>query len=351
MKIITVPRFGGPEVLTYQDAPSPPLGPKEARVRVELSGVSFGDTILRAGKASALRLPYVPGTEVAGVVTEIGPNVRDVAVGMRVAAPLFTAGRLCGGYASEVVFEAERLVPLPNDTSFEAAVALQVQGLSAQLLLDHMNVNAQSVLVHAGAGGVGSLLIQLAKVRGARRVLATASTPEKRALTLELGADVAIDYTQDVWPEQVLAATGGLGADLIIDSVGGTVRKQSFEALATGGTLVLFGYSAEVASGTATGAGDGIDPATLRALIFKRQSLSGFLWTSYEDPKLAPRTMLNLFELARRGALRIVSGGTFSLERAADAHRALEARATMGKVFLRPEASSHPLAEGEAYRE
>jgi NADPH2:quinone reductase len=342
MKIVTVSRFGGPEVLTYEDAPSPPLGPKEARVRVELAGVNFGDTVLRSGKAFEVPRPYVPGTEAAGVVTEIGAEVRDIAVGARVAAPLFTTGRLHGGYASEVVFDAERLVPLPDDISWEAAVALQVQGISAQLLLDHVAVKGRSVLVHAGAGGVGSLLIQLAKVGGARQVLATASSPEKRALTLELGAAVAVDYTHDSWPEQVLAATGGLGADVIIDSVGGAVRKRSFEALAPGGTLVLLGYSAEAAPGTSTAAGEGIDAATLRALIFKRQSVSGFLWTSFEDPKLAPRTMHDLFDLVRRGALRVVAGGTFSLERAADAHRALEGRTTTGKLFLRPASTTRP---------
>ncbi|MCW5831634.1 MAG: zinc-binding dehydrogenase, partial [Labilithrix sp.] len=314
------------------EAPAPPLGPKEARIRVELAGVNYGDVVLRSGKAFDAPRPYVPGTEAAGVVTEIGAEVHDVAVGASVAAPLFTTGRLHGGYASEVVFDAERLVPLPDDISWEAAIALQVQGISAWLMFDHVAVRDRSALVHAGAGGVGSLLLQIARLRGANRVLATASTPDKRALVRELGADDAIDYTDGAWPEQVLAATDGRGADVIVDSVGGVVRKRSFEALAVGGTLVLLGYSAEASDGVS----EGIDAATLHALFFKRQSVRGFMWTSFEDPKLATRTMLALFEEVRRNTLRVVSGGTFALDLAGDAHRALEARATTGKITLRP---------------
>jgi NADPH2:quinone reductase len=181
MKVITVARFGGPEVLSCEDVPAPVIGPREARIRVELAGVNFGDVVLRSGHAFDIPRPYVPGCEVAGVVEAIGTEVSGIAVGARVAAPLFTTGRLHGGYASEVVFDAARLVPLPDDLPYEAAIALQVQGISAWRVFDCAPIVDRTVLVHAGAGGSGSLMVQLARTRGASRVLATASSEEKRS--------------------------------------------------------------------------------------------------------------------------------------------------------------------------
>lgn len=341
MKVITVPQFGGPEVLAYGDAPRLPLGAGQARVRVERSGVNYGDVVLRSGRAFDVPRPFVPGVEAAGVIEELAADAGEqgigdgIEVGARVAVPLFTAGRLDGGYASEVVFEARRLVRIPDDVSYEAAIALQVQGISAWLLCERVPVEGRTVLVHAGAGGSGSLLIQVARARGAARVLATASTEEKRALVRELGADAAIDYTDAAWPAQVLAATDSRGADVIVDSVGGLVRRRSFEALAAGGTLVLFGYSSEI-GGDAGAEGEGFDAATVRGLFFKRQTVTSSLWTDFEDPGLARRTMQRLFELVQRGALRVITGATFSLSRAADAHRALASRATTGKLCLAP---------------
>lgn len=332
MKVITVPRFGGPEVLTYEDAPYLPLGPTEARIRVALAGVNYGDVVLRSGNAFDVPRPYVPGIEAAGIVEEVGAEVRDLAIGARVAAPLFTTGRLNGGYASEVVFEAERLVPLPDAISWEAAVALQLQGISASLVFDQVPASGRSVLVHAAAGGSGSLMIQLARARGAACVVATASTNEKRELARQLGADVVVDYTESSWPERVLAATGGRGVDVIIDSVGGEIRRQSFDALAAGGTLVLFGYSSEIADNASAG----IDAATLRGLFFKGQTVTSTLRTTFGAPSFVRQIMQRLFELVQDGSLRLLPGRTFPLERAADAHFALVSRAISGKVFLAP---------------
>jgi NADPH:quinone reductase len=333
MKAITVPRFGGPEVLTHEVLPSPPLGPKEARVRVELCGVNYGDVVLRSGEALDVPRPFIVGVESAGIVEAVGDAVSSLELGTRVAVPLFTTGRLHGGYASEVVFDAERLVPLPAGISYEAAVALQVQGIAAWLLFDHVSVDGRTVLVHAGAGGTGSLLVQLARQRGATRVLATASTAEKRALARDLGADVTVDYTDPSWPALVVDATDGRGADVIFDSVGGSVRRRSFEALAVGGALVILGYSSEIAG---DGTSDGIDAATLRGIFFKRQTVTGFMWTRFDDPALATQTMQALFDRVLNGSLRVVTGATFPLARAADAHRALVSRATVGKLFLSP---------------
>lgn len=329
-----VHRFGGPEVLRYEDAPSSPVGPHEARVRVALAGVNYGDVVLRSGNAFDIERPYVPGIEAAGVVEAVGADVRGVEIGARVAAPLFTTGRLHGGYASEVVFDADRLVPLPNDITNEQAIALQLQGLSAWLVFDHAQVAGRTVLIHAGAGGSGSLMVQLARARGAQRVLATASTEAKRQIVRDLGADDAIDYTVATWPERVLAATDGRGADVIIDSVGGLVRKQSFEALATGGTLVMFGYSSEAAENVS----EGIEAATLRGLFFKGQTVTSCLRTHFGEPSFTRSIMERLFVEVRRGALRVLPGATFPLERADDAHRALVSRAVAGKVFLAPSA-------------
>lgn len=333
MKVIKVHRFGGPEVLSYEDAPSPPVAPNEARVRVELAGVNYGDVVLRSGNAFDIPRPYIPGIEAVGVVEAVGVDVRDVAVGARVAVPLFTTGRLHGGYASEVVFDAERLIPLPDDISNEQAIALQLQGISAWLVFDHAPVHERTVLIHAGAGGSGSLMVQLARARGAKRVLATASTKEKRQLVRNLGADDAIDYTEPTWPKHVLEATDGQGANVIIDSVGGVVRKQSFEALATGGTLVMFGYSSEAAENVS----EGIDAATLRGVLFKGQTVTSCMRSHFGEPSFVSGIMQRLFAEVQRGALRVLPGVTFPLAQAADAHRALVSRAVSGKVFLAPE--------------
>lgn len=332
MNAITIARFGGPEVLCYGDAPRPEVGPREARIRVALAGVNYGDLVLRAGHAFEMPRPYVPGCEATGVVEALGADVRDLAIGARVAAPLFTTGRLHGGYASEVAFDADRLVPVPDDISDESAIALQVQGTSAWLVFDHAPVEGRTVLVHAGAGGSGSLMVQLARIRGATRVLATASTEAKRAVVRALGADAAIDYTDPAWPAHVRAATDGRGADVIIDSVGGQVRAQSLTALAANGTLVLFGYAAEVASNTSAG----LDPAALRSLFFNGQTITSSMRTRFDAPTFATGVMHRLFALVRRGALRILPGTTFPLDRAADAHRALAGRTLTGKVFLAP---------------
>jgi NADPH2:quinone reductase len=319
-------------VLVYGDVPSPLLGPDQVRIEVALAGVNFGDLVLRSGRDFDRPRPYIPGTEVAGIVSEVGASVRELALGTRVAAPLFAAARLDGGYASEVVFDASRVVPLADDVRFETAVALQVQGISAWLLFEHVPVRGRSVLVHAAAGGAGSVLVQLAKHLGASHVIATASTSAKRAVARELGADVAIDYGDPMWPAHVLDATSGHGADLIIDSVGGVIRERSFDALATGGTLVLYGYTAEADRGP----GESLAPAVLRTMLFKRQTITGWLWNDFGDPRLATRTMLRLFDLVRTGVLRVLEAETYPLARAADAHRALATRATIGKVFLAP---------------
>jgi NADPH:quinone reductase len=334
MKAITFSRFGGPEVLTSTDVPTPAPGPGEALVRVHRAGVNFGDTVIRAGLVPLeLQFPFVPGVEAAGVVEAIGVDVKSVAVGQRVAAPLFTSGRLDGGYAEAVAFDAQRLVPIPDDIGYEEAIALQLQGISAWRLLEHPSPEGRTVLVHASAGGTGSLLVQLAKLRGAARVLATASTQDKRHLAHDLGADDVFDYSQSSWTEKVLDATKGGGVDVIYDSVGGRIRNESFDVLASRGTLVIFGASSEANTARPS---EGLDGSILQRLMFKRQSITGFLEPRFDDVALAGQTMSKLFDLVRRGVLRVIRGPVFRLEQAADAHRTLVSRDSVGKIFLSP---------------
>lgn len=331
MKAVVVERFGGPEVLRYTEVAAPTPGPGEALVRVKAAGVNFGDTVIRAGGASlALEPPFILGSEAAGVVEQLGPGVTSVAVGDRVAAPLFVGGRLHGAYAELIAVDAGLLVPLPDSLSFELAAALLLQGLTALWLLEHVPAAGRSVLIHAAAGGTGGLLVQLARRSGARQIIATASSAEKLALARALGADVGVDYTRAGWVDEVRAATGGRGPAVIYDPVGGEVRRRSLELLAPRGTLVMYGN----ASGEGAGA---LGEQELAGLSLKNQFVTGFSgWPLFEEPGLLARSYAQLFELVTTGALQVRLGRRYALADAAAAHQALAARESAGKLVLIP---------------
>jgi NADPH2:quinone reductase len=224
-----------------------------------------------------------------------------------------------GGYAEYVVAPAARVFPIPDDLEFGAATALLVQGLTALGLLEDLRAG-QSILIHAAAGGVGSLLVQLAKGRGAR-VLGTASSPEKLEKVVSLGADAGINYTEADWTKQVLEATGGKGADLIIEMVGGEVGKRNFECLATKGTMIVYG--------AASGEDFQISAVSLMA---KMHIVKGYN-LNLETPENIARFSSELVQNFLGGNLK-VSVTEFPLEQAAEAHRAVEGRKTTGKVVL-----------------
>lgn len=329
MKAVQINRFGGPDVLEVVELPTPVPGPGDVLVRVRAVGVNFAETLMRENRyAVTPPLPSVLGSEAAGVVDEIGGDVTGFAVGDRVAVPLFAAGIGFGGYADHVTIDARYAVPLPDDLPFEHATALMVQGLTALHLLRRAPVAGKVVLVNAAAGGVGSLLVQLAKRGGARIVVATASTPEKRAFAVSLGADIAIDYTQPGWTETLRADLGGVGPDVIFESVGGDVMERSLDVLAPLGQIVIYG-ALNIQQFQ-------IGVPELLGLIFKNQSVTGFAVAPLLTATSLRDDLAELFDLAVRGALKVTIAGSHALERAAEAHIGLEGRATMGKMVLIP---------------
>ncbi|HYQ04899.1 MAG TPA: zinc-binding dehydrogenase [Polyangiaceae bacterium] len=327
MKAVRFGRFGGPEVLEVVEEAIPELEAGQVLVRVRSSGVNLADSLMRENRyAVTPELPAIPGFEVAGVVERVAPGVAGIAAGARVAVPLFVAGAIQGGYREYVAVDAGIVVPLPDDLSFEAATALMMQGLTALYLVEQSRPQGKTVLVNAAAGGVGSLLLQLVKLAGARRVIAGASSTQKLEFARSLGADAGVDYTDANWVESLARDTDGVGPDLIYESVGGDVTRDSLRALAPGGTLVIYG--ALNIQSFALGVPE------LVSLIFKNQSLSGFaLPTLLTRDGLKPR-LAQLFAWAQSGALRVTIGGRYGLEQAGDAHRALSQRRTVGKLVL-----------------
>ena len=216
MRQVQFSRFGGPEVLEVVEKPTPAPGKGQVLVRVRAIGVNFADTLLRQNRyAITPELPAIPGSEVVGTIERLGDGVSGLTIGARVAVPLFATGAAVGGYVDYMVVEAGLIVPLPDAVSFEAALALMVQGLTALYLTNQISPKDKTVLVNAAAGGVGSLLVQLAKRSGAKAVIAAASAAKKLDFARSLGADVSIDYTKPDWVDEVRAASGGAGPDII----------------------------------------------------------------------------------------------------------------------------------------
>jgi len=329
MKAVQFGRFGGPEVLEVVDVPAPVAGPNDVVVRVRAAGVNLSDALMRENRyAVTPTLPAIPGNEVVGDVVEVGREVQGLARGDRVALSLFAAGLSVGGYAELVAADARFATRIPPELSDDAAVALMVQGLTALALTRHTPVAGKAVLVSAAAGGVGGLVLQLLKRAGARLVIAAASTPEKRALTLDLGADAAVDYTAPGWTEQVRSLTGGTGADVVLESVGGDVTSAALAVLAPRGVMVVYG--ALNIQRFALGVPE------LLQLIFKNQAVLGFALVTLLTPGALRADLELLFQMARDGRLRTHLGGRFPLADAASAHRALEGRRTAGKLVLVP---------------
>jgi NADPH:quinone reductase len=327
MKAIIVERTGGPEVLELRETEPPEPGPGEARVRVEAAGVNFIDVYHRTG-AYALPLPFTPGAEGAGVVDAVGPAVTDVRVGERVAYAVTPAAgrRLHGAYADLAVVAADRLVTLPDGLDARQAAAAMLQGMTAHYLArsTYAIQYGDTVLVHAAAGGVGLLLVQLAKRAGAR-VIGTVSTEPKARLAREAGADEAILYADQDFEAEVRRLTDGTGVQAVYDSVGRDTCERSLRCLAPRGMLVLFGQS--------SGPVPPVDPQLLArggSLFLTRPSLGHY---TQDRSELAWRAG-EVLDALHSGELRLHIDRSFPLAEAADAHRALEGRRTTGKLLL-----------------
>lgn len=320
MKAIRVERPGGPEVLTLQDVPLPEPGPGQARVRIHRIGVNYIDIYHRTG-LYPLDLPFTPGSEAAGVVDAVGEGVTEVKVGDRVAYAMHR-----GSYAEYAIVPAWILAPIPDEISFETAAAVMLQGLTAHYLT-HSTFPIQpghKVLVHAAAGGVGLLLVQMAKARGAT-VFGTVSTQAKAELAKAAGADEVILYTQEDFAEAIQTMTGGEGLDCVYDSVGKDTFEKSLKCLRPRGYLVLFGQS--------SGPVPPVDLQILNShgsLYVTRPSLAHYI---LDREELLQRTN-DLFTWIKEKRLDVRIDSTFPLAQAAEAHKRLESRASSGKILL-----------------
>jgi len=321
MKAVRVHEVGGPDVLKYEDVPVPVPGPGHALVKLEAIGLNFIDCYFRAGLYKT-PLPFIPGSEGAGTVTAIGPGVTAVRTGDRVSyAPAM------GAYAEYALVAADRLVPVPDAVDTKTAAAVTLQGMTAHYLTTSTYAvkSGDSVLIHAAAGGVGLLLVQMAKMRGAR-VFGTVSTQEKAALAREAGADEVILYTGQDFEAEVIRLTGGKGVNVVYDSVAKTTFDKSLNCLGARGVLALFGQS--------SGPVPPFDPARLakNATYLTRPGLGHYIATREELLQRAG----DVFEWVRAGRLRVRISQTLPLNDAAKAHQLLEGRKTTGKVLLVP---------------
>ncbi|HUO74667.1 MAG TPA: zinc-binding dehydrogenase [Solirubrobacteraceae bacterium] len=315
MRAIQISEFGGPEVLQLVELPTPEPADGQVLVKVSRAGLNFADTHQRENTyLSRATLPLIPGAEVAGTRVDSGE---------RVVAMCGT-----GGYAEYVVVPESQVFPIPGGVDEGTALALLLQGLTAWHLYKTCARigGGEAVVVHAAAGGVGSLAVQLGKPLGAGRVIATASTPEKRELALSLGADAATDASPEGMTERLIECNDGHRVDVVFEMAGGAVFEQSLAALAPFGRLVAYGGASGTMNEVATG-----------ALMQKSRAVVGF-WLVHclGRPEMVQDALADLFSRAARGELRAVIGATYPLSDAAQAQSEMQARRTTGKVLLDP---------------
>jgi NADPH:quinone reductase len=321
MRAIQMTEFGGPEVLRLVELPSPEPAPGEVLIKVARAGLNFADTHTRTNSyVQKATLPLVPGAEVAGMREDTGE---------RVVALLGS-----GGYAEYAVAPADRVFPIPDGVDDGTALALLIQGTTAWHLYRTAAKLAagESVVVHSAAGGVGSIAVQLARPLGAGRVIATASSEDRRALALELGADVAIEATAEGLTERLLEANGGSGLDVVFDMSGGAVFDASYAALAPFGRIVVCGISTSEPNELRTGSLLRHSRAVVGFYLFHCLPVPGRV----ERPAMFEGALAELFGRVAAGELRAIVGRTYPLEEAAQAQIDLRARRTSGKLLLDP---------------
>ncbi|GHF45059.1 NADPH2:quinone reductase [Amycolatopsis bartoniae] len=317
MRAVQVTEFGGPEVLRNVELPDPEPGEGQVLIEVDHIGVNYADTHQAENTYLApSKLPLVPGGEVIGRTPD----------GQRVLTLLGGSG----GYAERAVGNSRMLIPVPDGIDDLTALSFVVQGATAWLLLRksaHLE-EGESVVVHAAAGGVGTIAVQLAKAWGAGRVIATASSEEKRSLALELGADVAIDSRAEDMTAALREANGGNRVDIVLDMTGGRVTDQSIAALAPFGRLAFYGMASR----------EEPKAVELRNVLGHSTTIAG-MWLAHAfslPGNVYGKAMTELFELALAGRIRAIAGGEYGLSQAREAHEALRSRATVGKLMLDP---------------
>lgn len=314
MRAVQITEFGGPEVLNVTEVPEPVPGDGQVLVTVSRAGVNYADTHqVENSYLSAAQLPMIPGGEVVGTTPD----------GRRVAA------MTNGGYAEKAVVSEAVAFDVPEGVDDVSAVALLAQGLTAWFLLNQTThfQPGESVVVHAAAGGVGSLAVQVAKSMGAGRVIATASTPEKRQLALDLGADVAIDPAVEDLTAAIIEANGGNRVDVVLEMTGGRVTDQSLAALAPLGRLAYYGMASRQQP----------EKVSLNSLMSHTSTVSGFwLPHAFRRMDLLKQAYAELAAQVASGKLRVVSGGDYAMSDVRTAHEDLLARRTTGKLVVDP---------------
>jgi NADPH2:quinone reductase len=325
MKAARFHQTGGPTVLVYEDVEEPVPGPGEIKLKIEAAGVNYVDIMRRRGDPmhEPSPTPFTIGYEMAGTIAAVGEGVTAFEVG----APVFVnAGS--GAYAEYSVVPVELALPLPDGITPVEMVALWLQGLTALLALRHAGkvADGETVLVEAAGGGVGSLAVQLARILGATRVVAAASSEPKLAVARSLGADITVNYSEPGWAQQVLEATDGKGVDVVVESVGGRILDEAVTTLAPFGRMVVLGSASNEA-------------ATLHSgeLFNHNRTLVGFgIHQYYPDRELIAATIAELVDHVREGRLKLQLDHVLPLSEAAEAHRLVENRLSTGKVVLTP---------------
>jgi NADPH2:quinone reductase len=321
MRAVRVTEIGEADVLKTANVPVPKPGSGEVLVRVAYAGINFADVWMRRGAiGAAMPVPFTPGLEAAGIVEALGEGTVGVKVGDRVTYCIIP-----GAYAEYQTVHASQLIPLPRDIGFDTAAAAILQGLTAHYLVheEYPIAPGTDVLVHAAAGGMGLLLIQWLKHMGAR-VIGTVSSAEKAAIARETGADDVIVYTEQDFATEAMALTGGRGVDYIIDGVGQTTFLKNLDAVRVRGTICIFGHS----SGPA-------EPFAPFLLMPKSITLAGGMMHNFlQTREDLLRRAADVFQGLREGWLKVRIDRAYPLEQAAEAHRRLDSRGSVGKLLL-----------------
>jgi NADPH:quinone reductase len=315
MKAIRVHELGAADKLSYEDVEKPTPKADEVLIKVAAAGINYADTMMRSGNyLTKPDLPFTLGYEAAGTIESLGENVTNLKVGQRVLATTSS-----GGYAEYATAKAALTMPIPDELGFGQSTALLVQGLTALGLLNETKAG-DSILIHAAAGGVGTLLVQLAKHKGLK-VIGTASSEQKLQTVASLGADFAINYSEDDWTDEVLKATDGKGVDWLIEMVGGDIVAKNLKVLAKHGTMWIYGSAS----------GEDFKVSVL-SLMNKNHIIRGY-WLMNESVENRIAFTKELLGHIRENRLQI-QVTEFPLEKAKEAHEAIENRKTTGKVVL-----------------
>jgi NADPH:quinone reductase len=330
MQAIQFESFGAANVLGVVDLPKPEPRGNEVLIQVSAAGVSFVDIRQRQGmynraetKVGGVVLPNVPGLQAVGRVVSVGPQADRSLVGRKVVT---FVGK--GAYAEFLIAPESLCVVAPDDADDATLAVIPMQGLTAYFTLTAATVlrPGESILIHAAGSGVGSLAVQMAKIMGAGKIIATAASPEKRKYVASIGADLAIDYTAADWTRQVLEATHGAGVDVLLESIGGEVFEQNFECLATFGRYIIYGSTRGIAK-----------PIEPRRLMTRCQSLTGlYVPVFMERPDLVRAGLTFMVEHVVKGDLRAQVGAELPLREAARAQQMLEDQQIVGAVVLKP---------------